>query len=76
MIHDVHPPILGGKDKQGHESLAQVVKVILLVYPSVFFVLKTLKPVSDILVYNVWSITVKEQPFEQLNNKFGKMLKI
>ena len=76
MVHDVHPAILGGENKQGHESLAQVVKVVLLVYPSVFFILKTLKLVSDILVYNVWSITVKEQPFEQLNKKFGKILKM
>ena len=66
MVHDVHPPILGGQDKQGHESLAKVIKVVFLVYPSILFILQTFKLVSDILIGNIRPVTVKEQPFEEL----------
>lgn len=46
MIHDVHPAIFGGEHKEGHQRLAQVVKVVLLVYPTVFRVAHTVPSVT------------------------------
>lgn len=35
LIHDVHPAVLGGEHEEGHEGLAQVVEVVLVVDPAV-----------------------------------------
>ena len=35
LVHDVDPAIFGGEHEEGHEGVAQVVEVVLLVYPAV-----------------------------------------
>lgn len=36
VIHDVHPAVLGGENKQRHEGIENVVKIVFLIDPSVF----------------------------------------
>ncbi len=35
LVHDVDPSVLGGQDEEGHERLAEVVEVVLVVDPLV-----------------------------------------
>ena len=67
LVHDVDPAVLGGEDEEGHEGVAQVVEVVLVVYPPVpvptqfqalRFVLHRVR---------VRTLAVEEEPLEELH---------
>ena len=66
MVHDVDPAVLGGQHEEGHESSAEIIEVVLLVYPAVVLVLETLGLVGDVESHHVRPVTVEEESFEQL----------
>ena len=68
MVHDVDPAVLGGQHEQGHESSAQIIEVVLLVYPAIVLVLETLGLVSDVERHHVRPVTVEEESFEELQD--------
>ena len=35
LVHDVDPAVFGGEHEEGHEGVAQVVEVVLVVYPAI-----------------------------------------
>ena len=35
LVHDINPPIFGRKHEERHESLAQIIEIVLVVHPSV-----------------------------------------
>ena len=71
MIHDINPTILRGENKQCHQSVEDVVKVVFLVDPSVLGIPETVKLVCDILTVYVGTIAVEEESFEKLTNDGG-----
>ena len=71
MIHDINPTIFRGENKQCHQSVEDVVKVVFLVDPSVLGITKTVKLVCDILTLHVGTIAVEEESFEKLTNDEG-----
>ena len=66
VVHDIHPAVLGGEDEQGHESPAEVIKVVLLIDPAIVLVLQALHLVGDVLGHHVGPVTVEEESLEQL----------
>jgi len=64
LVHDRDPSVFGREDEEGHEGLAQVVEVVLVVHPAVAFVghFQALSFVLDQV--GVWSLAVKEDSFE------------
>ena len=68
MIHDVNPTILGGEDEQSHESVEDVVKVVLLVAPLVLWVLQTVGLLCDVLTVNPRTVAIEEKSFEKLTH--------
>ena len=72
VVHYVDPTVLRGEDKERHESLSQVVKVVLLVDPPVFRVVQAFHLVRDVLQFHFRSFTVEEEALEQLNSQDAK----
>ena len=64
LVHDGDPSVFRREDEEGHEGLAQVVKVVLVVDPPVAFVgqLQALSFVFDQV--RVRAFAVKEDSFE------------
>ena len=71
VVHDIHPAVLGGEDKQGHESVEDVIKVVFLVDPPVAWVLQTVRLAGDVLLGHVRAVAVEEKALEQLKPKLG-----
>ena len=69
VVHDIHPAVLGGEDKQGHESVEDVIKVVFLVDPPVAWVLQTVRLAGDVLLGHVRAVAVEEKALEQLKPK-------
>ena len=69
MVHDVHPAVLGGEDKERHERLSKIVEVVLLVDPPVLSVVQAVPLVRDVLQFNFRAFTVEEEALEQLNSQ-------
>ncbi len=64
-VHDVNPAVFGRKDKERHEGLPQVVKVVFAVDPDVTRVcVQAIGAVLD--VADVRTVAVVEAAFEQL----------
>ena len=72
LVHYVDPAVLGGEDEEGHEGVAQVVEVVLVVYPPVpvptqfqalRFVLHRVR---------VRTLAVEEEPLEELHAEDAK----
>ena len=66
MVHDINPAILGRQDEERHQSLAEIVEVVLVVDPAVAVgtQLQALGFVRDVL--GVGAVAVKKYPFEKL----------
>ena len=76
IVHDVYPAILAGQNKQAHQSLAKVVKIIFSISPSVFWKFQTVKLCCYVLSHDVRSLTVVKHSFEKLKTNFDNFLLI
>ena len=64
LVHDVDPAVLGGEHEEGHEGVAQVVEVVLVVDPAVP-VAAQLEALRLVLhVAGVRPLAVEEEPLE------------
>ena len=64
-VHDIDPTVFGRKDKEGHQCLAEIVKVIGPVHPHVAGISRqTIGPVTNHA--NVRTLTIKETALKQL----------
>ena len=69
MVHDVHPAVLRGENEESHQSIEDVVEVVLLINPPVSRILQTVSFVCDVLTLHFRPVTVEEQSFEQLKRE-------
>ena len=69
LVHDVDPAVLGGEHEEGHEGVAQVVEVVLVVDPAIAIAaqLQALRLVRH--VPRVRTLAVEKEPLEELHTQ-------
>lgn len=69
LVHDVDPAVLGGEHEEGHEGVAQVVEVVLLVYPAV--PVPTQLQALRLVLHGgrVRTLAVEKEPLEELHTQ-------
>ena len=72
LVHNIDPAIFGGKHEERHESLAQIIEIVLVVDPSVAVgrQLQALGFVSHVL--GIRAFAVVENALKQLIPREGK----